>query len=195
MSNATEVTTTLSSITAIIGEDTVNTIGQFVEASNKKERSGVRLLDVLRAAEYKADYMTAPKGEAKEEVIHVNGANHTRLEVHTATKKAVVLGFSQTIQALLDTPTTALSQVKKDDKKYWQQQIGSRMSDFKRLLTKSEADADGGTPNTKKDLLTQLTELVNNAKGKAQKAEKPEFDVTAFVKAMDSGLAALTKKA
>jgi len=195
MNTQTEVTTTESAVAKILGADVVNAIGSFVGDATKKERSGLRLVDQLRAADIKAAYMKAPKKDEKDDVINVHGHDHTRLEVYNSTRGAIVLGFSKTVQQLLDTPANALPEHKKVDKKKWQMQIGSRMSDLFRLLSKSEAIEAGGDANTtKKDLVTKLTELVNSAKDKAQKAETPDFDVTAFVKAMDSGLAALASK-
>jgi len=56
----------------------------------------------------------------------------------------IVLSFTKPVQKLLDTPTKALTDKQKIDKRYWQMQIGGRRGDFKSALIKRE---DGGNGN------------------------------------------------
>ena len=63
----------------------------------------------------------------------------------TATKEfqqsiddAIILGFTDRVQTLLHTSTKELEDKEKADKRYWQQQVGAKRSDYKKALKKAQ---------------------------------------------------------
>ena len=79
----------------------------------------------------------------------------------------VVAGFSATAQSLLETPTKSMTEAKKISKRYWQQQIGARLGDFKGALEKREGGGNGkgGKPRTPeqrvRDNLNDCLKVIN----------------------------------
>ena len=95
------------------------------------------------------------------------------------------------MQGLLAKPTKGLTDQQKSDKRYWQQQIGARVNDIARALTKREAqDDDGdGANNTStwedrtKKVLTAIVDAVQKKEG------VNIVDVGAFVRDLKAAVA------
>ena len=81
---------------------------------------------------------------------HSKGSKSTAtVEQFDWINKHIILGFSDSVQKLLESPTKSLTDAKKVTKRYWQQQIGARRNDFKSALAKREdSNGAGGKPRT-----------------------------------------------
>lgn len=105
-------------------------------------------------------------------------------------KSAVVAGFTQDVRDLLAKPTTAgLSDKAKSDRRYWQQQIGARMSDLKAAMKRREEAGQPGAGGSHRSpfqvideqvgkwekRLDGLVEGMSDAQAKAFRAAVAEF--------------------
>ena len=110
-------------------------IANAVSITNKSLRATQTAIDLFVAEGWKSTDLISPKGEASKST-----ATPEQFDELT---KAIVAGFTPATQKLLDTPTKALTESGKHNKRYAQQQIGARRNDFKRALEKREAIAAG----------------------------------------------------
>jgi hypothetical protein len=113
-------------------------------------------------------------------------------------KVSIVMGFTATVQALLKKDTKGLSEAQKESKRYWQQQIGSKLKDLRNALTRREAqgaESDGAGADkstwesTKRKVLSEMI-------AQAQKKESSTIkDISAFIKDLQSALARIPANA
>ena len=106
-------------------------IGQYVGASVKTDQIKIKVVDTLVSEGITSEMLVAPK--KGEDVVF-----------YGSVKAAVVAGFASNVQALLDKDTKTLSDQLKSDKRYWQQQIGSKIKDLRNALVKREAQGEDG---------------------------------------------------
>ena len=98
----------------------------------------------------------------------------------------IVAGFSSSIQTLLETPTRGLTDAKKVNKRYWQQQIGARRVDIRVALEKREGGGNGkgGKPRTPeqrvRDNLNDVLKVINAVEDEKQLVKGE--DIIALVK-------------
>lgn len=157
-------------------------IAKAVELGTKADRATVVAVDFLIAEGFDkpTDYQS-PKG--KDSTVTVEEWDHL--------KETVVLGFTKTAQGLLAKPTKSLSDAHKAEKRYWQQQINSRIGDFKKQVAKringadSESDGAGSKPRSTdqrvRDKLNETLKIV-------EKSEDANFNVPDMVKAVKAAL-------
>ena len=101
-------------------------IGSYVGQSVKTDKTKTKTLDTLQAEGVTSQMLVAPaKGEDR--------------ALFDSLKAAVVSGFEVRVQALLVKDVKTLDDSAKTDRKFWQQQIGSKMKDIKNGLAKREA--------------------------------------------------------
>ena len=101
-------------------------IGSYVGQSVKTDKTKTKTLDTLQAEGVTSGMLVAPaKGEDR--------------TLFDSLKAAVVSGFEVRVQALLTKDVKTLDDSAKTDRKFWQQQIGSKMKDIKNGLAKREA--------------------------------------------------------
>ena len=94
--------------------------------------------------------------------------------------KHVVLGFTASVQKLLESPTKSLTDAKKVTKRYWQQQIGARRNDFKSALARREdSKGAGGKPRTAdqrvRDNLNDCLKVIDNVEDPKQLVQGAEI--------------------
>ena len=162
---------------------TQNKIASAVELGIKADKAGIAALDLLIADGFDkvTDYIS-PKSDGS--TIHA--------DEWTALKAAVVLGFTKTNQALLAKPTKSLTETQKSDKRYWQQQIGARIGDFKTQISKRlNADKSDGAGSRNRPLDQRVRDNLNDVIKVCQSAEEPNFDVTEMVAKVKLALAVL----
>jgi len=158
-------------------------IASAVELGIKADKAGVAALDLLVADGFDkvTDYIS-PKSDGS--TIHA--------DEWTALKAAVVMGFTKTNQALLAKPTKSLTETQKSDKRYWQQQIGARIGDFKTQISKRlNADKSDGAGSRNRPLDQRIRDNLNDVIKVCQSAEEPNFDVTEMVAKVKQALAVL----
>jgi len=104
------------------------------------------------------------------------------VEFRDALKGAIVASFTVANQRLLDTPTKGLSDDKKAQKRYLQQQIGARVNDYKRGLERRlNGPAKKGADQKRTDDRTFCEERLVAIIKRLQKAENPSFDAVTMI--------------
>ena len=97
-------------------------------------------------------------------------------------KAAIVSGFTPAVQMLLKKDTKSLSDAKKIDKRYWQQQIGSRQGDIRKALARRLAAAGGAGGQR------SLKEIIHSEAAKrlaqVRADEKPNYDPVKLIAAL-----------
>lgn len=171
--------------TAKLSTATINAIGAWAGQSVKVDNAKVKAVDSLYADGVTADMLKAPaKGEST--------------VLFDSVKVSIVLGFTATVQALLKKDTKGLSEAQKESKRYWQQQIGSKLKDLRNALSRREAqgqESDGAGADkstwesTKRKVLSEMI-------AQAQKKEASSIkDIGAFIKDLQSALARIPTNA
>ena len=149
-------------------------IGQYVGASVKTDKIKVKTVDTLVSEGITSEMLVAPK--KGEDVVF-----------YGSVKAAVVAGFASNVQALLDKDTKTLSDSQKSDKRYWQQQIGSKIKDLRNALVKRESQGEEGEARgnvasfearLKRDLAKYIAQI--------EKGEAFEFAVVEMLKHLKS---------
>ena len=171
--------------TAKLSTATISAIGAWSGATVKADNSKTKAIDSLHADGVTATMLVAPaKGEST--------------VLFDSVKVSIVMGFTATVQALLKKDTKGLSEAQKENKRYWQQQIGSKLKDLRNALARREAqgtESDGAGADkstwesTKRKVLSEMI-------AQAQKKESTTIkDISAFVKDLQSALARIPANA
>ena len=171
--------------TAKLSTATIEAIGSWSGQSIKAEKAKTKAVDSLHADGVTATMLEAPaKGEST--------------VLFDSVKVSIVLGFTATIQTLLKKDTKTLSEQQKSDKRYWQQQIGSKLKDLRRALTIREAqgqESDGaGADKASWESVKRkvIAEIITQAQSKEASTIK---DMASFIKDLQSALARIPAKA
>jgi hypothetical protein len=162
---------------------TKNKIANAVRLGIKADKAGIAALDLLIATGFDkvTDYVS-PKSNGS--TIHA--------DEWTALKAAVVMGFTKANQALLEKPTKSLTETQKSDKRYWQQQIGARIGDFKSQLSKRLNDVNSdGAGSRNRSLDQRVRDNLNDVIKVCQSAEEATFDVPVMIDKVNAALAIL----
>lgn len=104
-----------------------------------------------------------------------------------ALKTAIVNAFPKRAQNLLVTPVKALNAKSKADRKYWQQQIGSKVGDFKAAFTRRVNPTEPGA-NARTDDATFIIERLAACIKRVQKSEEAPFDCEAVKASLEAAL-------
>lgn len=171
--------------TAKLSNATISAIGAWSGQTIKADKAKTKAIDALHADGVTAAMLVAPaKGEPT--------------VLFDSVKVSIVLGFTASVQALLKKDTKGLSEAQKADKRYWQQQIGSKLKDLRNALTRREAqgaESDGAGADkstweaTKRKVLSEMI-------AQAQKKEATTIkDISAFIKDLQSALARIPANA
>jgi len=105
-----------------------------------------------------------------------------------ALKDAIVAAFPKRAKNLLATPVKALNAKSKADRKYWQQQIGSKVGDFKAAFTRRVNPKTGDGANARTDDATFLMERLAACIKRVQKSEAADFDCEAVIAKLQATL-------
>lgn len=163
---------------------TINAIGAWSGQTIKADKSKTKAIDALHADGVTADMLKAP------------GKDEPRA-LYDSVQISIVTGFTANVQALLKKDTKTLSESQKTDKRYWQQQIGSKLKDLRNALARREAagESDGAGADkstweaTKRKVLSEMI-------AQAQKKEASTIkDMSAFIKDLQSALARIPANA
>lgn len=161
-----------------------NLVSLITKASRDKVAgmtSTKALLDQMFADGIRPDDLMAPKGNADR-------------TFYDGLRDAVVAGFSKNAQALLAADVKVLDDEKKIGRKYWQEQIGSILKDWRkglesRVKRAEAAESDGaGTRKASPEAIIrrELAALIE----RAEKLESSTIkDLPAFIAALKSAIA------
>ena len=164
----------------IINAKLASAIANAVSIANKSVKAMASAVDLLVAEGLKSTDFISPKGEASKST--------SSPEQFEELNAAIVAGFTPATQKLLDTPTKALTESGKHNKRYWQQQIGARRNDFKRALEKREALAAGTQASRTRTLDEWCRDMANDGIKKCRNAENAPFDIEDMIKALNAVL-------
>ena len=167
--------------TAKLSTATVAAIGAWTNKSVSVENAKTKAVDALFADGVTSAMLVAPeKGEST--------------TLFDSVKISVVLGFTATVQGLLKKDAKGLSDTQKSDKRYWQQQIGSKVKDLRNALAKREALAEesGGAGTRTAAFDARLKKDLAAWIAKVEKLEGSSFSVIDMLKHL-KGAAALIK--
>lgn len=145
-------------------------VADAIAADVAATERGIKLrhatIDLLVANKFRSFDFVSPKGGKDKKP----GINCGTPETFDALKAATVCGFTAADQALLKITSPAAVAALKPEKAarrtYVQQQIGSRMKDFKNALARREAPADGNGAGGRKRgahdrFMDHLTKAIN----------------------------------
>ena len=132
-------------------------VNKDIATSNAK----VKAVDALWADGVRAGMVAAPDKDSPE----------WQKTLYKDIGLAVVAGFSAKTQRLLETDTKGLSDVDKTDKRYWQQQIGSKRKDLRKALETRETAEKGGASNLTRTSYDILIKMVGDAIDRATMLE------------------------
>jgi len=158
----------------ILNPENATVITAAVALVDKAERKLQSSMQALHAGNMKSTDFISPKSKS--------GDSTASPELFDAVNAAIVAGFTVRVQKLLATPTKALQDADKADKRYWQQQIGARRNDFKRGLEKLEGKADDRAPQAPKSPEDKIRAMIESIEKIVQNAEGLTFDAADFLK-------------
>lgn len=163
----------------------INAIGAWAGQSVKVDNAKVKAVDSLHADGVTAAMLVAPaKGEST--------------VLFESVKVSIVLGFTGATQALLKKDTKGLSEAQKESKRYWQQQIGSKLKDLRNALTRRESQGSesDGAGSDKSTWESTKRKIISEMIAQAQKKESTTIrDMGSFIKDLQNALARIPANA
>ena len=159
-----------------VSKQAAQVIAKAVAKKLEVDKATAMVLDALQADGVTPEMMFAPKKDQDR-------------TFYASLEGAVIAGFTATAQALLKKETKTLSDDQKVAKRYWQQQIGSKIKDFRNALQRRiDQGSEGGANNTstlegriRRDLAKYITQL--------EKVESFSGNVVELTKCLKSALA------
>ena len=148
-------------------------IGEKIVTTTKSKVAGERavssLVDAMVKANIPSTHLISPSAAGKNKGLSTAPSQ----EYYDDIRANVVLGFSASAQKLIAYPSTrGLTDAQRGMRKYWQQQIGAIVSDFKTQLAKREEAKDGGGAKPKRsdaqriaDNLNDCSKVIENSEG------------------------------
>jgi hypothetical protein len=168
-----------------VSNETLKDISAWSGKSAQADKAKTKAVDALHADGVTAEMLKAP------------GKDEPRA-LYEAVQVSIVLGFTTAVQVLLKKDTKTLSESQKTDKRYWQQQIGSKMKDLRNALSKRERqgeESDGAGSDKSSWEATKrkvLAEMIDQAQKKESTTIK---DISAFIKDLQNALARIPANA
>jgi hypothetical protein len=156
----------------------VESVARFVSSSVGTDRARVSAVDNLRADAITSEMLDAP----------AKGSDRSFYDGEL--KPSIILGFTATIQTLLATDTKSLDEGKKMTKRYWQQQIGSKIKDLKAALVRREA-AEDSTPRQTQTVGDRLRKKIEDLIEQIQKTENGIADPAKAVAGLKAAKSAI----
>ena len=185
------------------------TITSIVKGELGSDRSRGAVNDDLKADGIKPDWFNSPKKDSSDE----------HKTFHPETKQAIFMGFPADVRKLLNMPTKEVPTgngvgqsgivALPDDgsgktkyepsawgtRKYWQQQVSTKMGQFKTSYEKYlGVDKSKGADQNKTDDFTKLLELAVTSDKKLAKIEDAKFDVIEAKEALAKYITILNTK-
>jgi hypothetical protein len=169
-----------------LSDATSKAISDWAKVGVREAKSKVKAVDGLMADGVTPDMLKSPK----------EGESHT---LYNTLKASVVLGFDAPVQALLSKDTKSLSEGQKKTKRYWQQQIGSKLKDLRLSLITRLKNADGdsdGAEDNKSSWEATKRKVIAEIIAQAQKKEASKINnIASFIKDLESALARIPANA
>ena len=148
---------------------TATRITAAVSASSKADKSMVSAIDTLIAEGFKSTDFISPKTKDTKSTAST--------ELFEAINIAIVKGFNAPTQALLLKPTKALNDQQKVEKRYAQQQVGAKRSDFKSAMEKRDKKEIEGSTSRTRTPDQRIRDALNDILKVCAGLEEPKFDI------------------
>mgnify|MGYP003149839877 CR=1 FL=1 len=145
-----------------------------VKAQVAAGKSSVKTTDMLIAGGYKYTDFISPGTVNKP-----NKKSTATQELHDKVSEIIKLGFTDAVQKVLKTPTNALTEHSKANKRYWTQQIGTQRAAWKRALQKRVTP-----PNRTRPIAERVGEALDTLIKLVEEAEKAPFDTVEMLEAL-----------
>ena len=166
-----------------LSENAIAKISQAVGATVKADKAMTSALDTLIAdGLVSTDFISPKKADS--------GSTATP-EMYSAINNAIVRGFTADIQKLLEKNTKSLTDLQKNTKRYWQQQIGAKRNDFRRAMEKREnvGATESGAPQRTRTAEQRIRDNLNDIIKVCQNAEGDvKFDIVKMIEFAKAGL-------
>ena len=154
-----------------------------VKAQVAAGKSSVKTTDMLVAEGYKFSDFISPGTVNKP-----NPKSTATKELHDKVTEIIKLGFTASVQKQLKTPTNALTEHGKANKRYWTQQIGTQRAAWKRSLQKRVTP-----PNRTRPIAERVGEALDTLIKLVEEAEKAPFDTVDMLEALKDAKRQLSK--
>jgi gas vesicle protein len=160
----------------VLSDSSLAGIKGYVAKSLETDRARKRVIDSLIADGVTPAHLVAPK------------KGQDRQFFDGVLKPAVVMGFSSTVQTLLETDTNKLNEVQKSDKRYWSQQINSKIKDIRRAMLKRQEKGANERKTFAERLETQIQEMIDDIQ---KKEDSGVCDPVALIAALQEAIYAI----
>ena len=161
----------------VLTVETCNAIATGVSKSLAGQRAMSKAADALQAQGITSEMIVAPK----------KGEDRT---LYAEVCAAVIMGFTQTVQDLLVKETKSLNETQKSDKRYWQQQVGSKVKDLRNMLARRESASEGGDgANEKSTLESRIKRDLAKYIAQLEKVESFKGNVVDLIADLKSAIA------
>lgn len=167
-----------------LNKASIDAIRNFADISVKASNSLALAAEALKKQNVTAEMLFSPK----------KGEDRT---LYNSACEAVVLGFAPEVQELLQKKPATLTEAEKADRRYWQQQIGSKLKDIRNKLKPKEGN---GASNQRtplqiiQDRITDAIERMGNLDPENGDAIPDAMDIPTATKKLKEGLAAFLGK-
>jgi hypothetical protein len=163
-----------------VSKEASHVITQAVAKKLASERATAIVADALVADGVTPEMMRAPKDKDADRSFY------------DSLCKAVVAGFTASVQTLLKKETKTLSDAQKKEKREWQQQIGSKIKDFRnalqRRIDKANASEEGEGAGKTSTLEARLKRDIAKYISQLEKVESFNGNIVELVKCLKSAL-------
>ena len=163
-----------------LSENAIARISQAVGATVKADKAMTSALDTLAADGIQSTDFISPK--------KADSGSTASPELFNSINSAIVLGFTASVQTLLEKNTKSLTETQKSDKRYWQQQIGARRNDFKRAMEKRDNVGTNSEAQRTRTADQRIRDNLNDIIKVCQNAEDVKFDIVKMIEFAKAGL-------
>jgi len=140
----------------VLSDASLSGIKGYVAKSLETDRAKKKVIDSLISDGVTPDHLVAPK------------KGQDRQFFDGVLKPAVVMGFSTTVQTLLATDTSKLNDPQKTEKRYWIQQISSKIKDIRRAMLKRQEKGANERKTFAERVEAQIQKLIEDIQSKEE---------------------------
>ena len=173
------MTTLNKAVSAVLSEKSQSLTTEVIGSERQVEGKWKLLGDSYQADGVKSSMLDKP---AKKTDANPNATLQFQIQ------QAIIKALPATWQALLAKDTKTLSESDKQEKRYAQQQVGSKYGKIKRHLEKLE-NPNSSAPRVTRSAVERIIDSLNDAIEVAEKIEEPNFDIAGFKKIVASAKA------
>jgi len=160
----------------VLSDASLSGIKGYVAKSLETDRAKKKVIDSLIADGVTPDHLVAPK------------KGQDRQFFDGVLKPAVVMGFSTTVQTLLETDTSKLNEIQKSDKRYWSQQINSKIKDIRRAMLKRQEKGANERKTFAERIEAQIQQMIDDIQ---KKEDSGICDPVAMIAALNEAIYAI----